>query len=752
MKKRKNTILIDWGISYALILLVPLITIFINYFHNTSIIKEEIMQAHELILENLKDNIDRVMEEEREMFTLFSTQQVFKDLVSASQKDAEFYENVKDFSKQLGAYGESNKGISYWLYMQDKDYITYNNSGDTSRNVYYSQRLLAEGEMDYEQWESLLNGKYTNDFFIFDGLYDTYGKSNLIYANSYSDNGKKWVNIFVSIPVSVIEDLTNSLPAGTMLTVYFGDERKRLEEQLLVVDSQGVMSFPDNVDIAPVIAGERSFEMAYYMGISATGDNGKVIYSLLVPQEAFWNELRYSRNMHLVGLLITLLVGIALMLFLLKRNFHPVSELLKFIGSDNKEMNEFQQIEAAYSMVRQEKSKMHNTIQTQEKSLLSSYLLSMFKGRVTGIGSREQESALELAFQSGSFAIVGFYIPPDSKKTAQSDELDFFVVNNIFSELMEEETFYHTEDGRFLYYLFCISAEQAERWKEKSLKAANFLCEFLDEKFELNLLAAVSAVEQGSGQIRYIYQSVMEAFEYKRVIGGSGVITTDELQGAEENEKLHDCHVMLRQALVNSNALEARRASKQLFLHTEHIPFIVLRIKVLEAFQIVVDQYNTCITNPSKQKQLLAWLDTLLNADNAEAMKIKFDEMLSFACDKISAQWEAENRGIVKNIREYVEANYTDSNLNVNSIAEKMNRNPVYISKIYKEDTGEGILDYLNALRIKKAQELLLEGGISVEEIGQMVGYASTRTFRRSFTKIVGMTPGSYCGGEADYF
>ena len=111
MKNRKNTILIDWGISYILILLVPLITIFVNYFHNTTIIEEEIMQAHELILENLKDNMERIMEDEREMFTLFTTKQIFKELVEASKKDAEFYRNALDFSEQLGQYGESNNGI-----------------------------------------------------------------------------------------------------------------------------------------------------------------------------------------------------------------------------------------------------------------------------------------------------------------------------------------------------------------------------------------------------------------------------------------------------------------------------------------------------------------------------------------------------------------------------------------------------------------------------------------------------------------
>ena len=61
---RRKSVMKEWGISYALILLIPLITIFINYSYNTKIIQKEIMQAHELILDNLKDNIDLLMDEE----------------------------------------------------------------------------------------------------------------------------------------------------------------------------------------------------------------------------------------------------------------------------------------------------------------------------------------------------------------------------------------------------------------------------------------------------------------------------------------------------------------------------------------------------------------------------------------------------------------------------------------------------------------------------------------------------------------
>ena len=748
--RKKNTVLFNWAVSYAVILLVPLITIFANYYHNTAIIKDEIMQANELILKNLKDNVDRVLEDEREMYIFFSTQKEFQQLVSATEMDWRFYEKVAEFSARLADYGRNNDEISYWMYMEDKDYLINNGSGGSSRNIYYNQKTYMNEEKTYEQWTSLMHGQFSNDFFVYDGFYKDYGKRNLIYANSYNLGESQKVNIFVSLPISLIEQFANTLPEGSMFIVYFGDKREDKQEKFLVVSSSGMTELPENVDITPIVDGKKTFDVIDYTGLSTTAQNGKAVYALLVPEQTFWNDLRYSRNMHFAGLVITLLLGIGLIRFLLKKNYRPVSGLLELIDSEEVEGDVFQQIKIAYHMMQQEKDHMHKTIQIQEKNLISSYLLSRLKGRVIEMGKSKWEKVPELFFKEGSIALVGFYLPHEEGKTVQNDELSFFIVDNVFSELMEDDKFYRAEDGRFIYYLFCVSPAQEEQWKEKCLKNVNFLCDFVDEHFKLNILAAISSVEPDIERLKYLYQNVMEAFEYKMVIGGDDVITTDELQDISEKEQFHEFHIKLTKALEKGDEKEAHRVSKQLFLHTEHTPFIVTRIKVLEAFQVVVDCYNTYITGFSMQKQFLGWMDKLLNAGDRKEMQSVFEDMLEAACDKIGAQGEMENRGIVRSIQEYVQANYTDSSLNVNFIAEKMNRNPVYISKIYKEDTGEGILDYLNALRIKKAQELLRKGGVSVEDVGAMVGYATTRTFRRSFTKIVGVTPKSFCEQEGE--
>ena len=85
-----------------------------------------------------------------------------------------------------------------------------------------------------------------------------------------------------------------------------------------------------------------------------------------------------------------------------------------------------------------------------------------------------------------------------------------------------------------------------------------------------------------------------------------------------------------------------------------------------------------------------------------------------------------------------------DSTLNISSIANNIGKNPKYIARVFKKETQEGILDYINRIRIDKAIALLRSGKYSVEEISARVGYATCKTFRRSFVKVMGTTPGKF--------
>jgi YesN/AraC family two-component response regulator len=70
---------------------------------------------------------------------------------------------------------------------------------------------------------------------------------------------------------------------------------------------------------------------------------------------------------------------------------------------------------------------------------------------------------------------------------------------------------------------------------------------------------------------------------------------------------------------------------------------------------------------------------------------------------------------------------------------------PVYISRIFKEVTGESPINYLIKIRLAKAKELLEKDDSSnVKAIGTAVGYDDVYHFSKLFKKYYGISPLNY--------
>ena len=74
-------------------------------------------------------------------------------------------------------------------------------------------------------------------------------------------------------------------------------------------------------------------------------------------------------------------------------------------------------------------------------------------------------------------------------------------------------------------------------------------------------------------------------------------------------------------------------------------------------------------------------------------------------------------------------------------LADIVNLNPSYLSRLFKEVTGENLSDYINEIRINRAKELLSHGSKKINEISCEVGYESPHSFARFFRNVVGISP-----------
>lgn len=99
--------------------------------------------------------------------------------------------------------------------------------------------------------------------------------------------------------------------------------------------------------------------------------------------------------------------------------------------------------------------------------------------------------------------------------------------------------------------------------------------------------------------------------------------------------------------------------------------------------------------------------------------------------------------GIVK----YINEHYSEE-LSIPGIARLFFISPYYLSRIFKETTGFTLLEYINTVRIRAAQELLLNKKFKVIEIAEKSGFGSVSQFNRVFRQIAGYSPLSYRKGS----
>ncbi len=109
--------------------------------------------------------------------------------------------------------------------------------------------------------------------------------------------------------------------------------------------------------------------------------------------------------------------------------------------------------------------------------------------------------------------------------------------------------------------------------------------------------------------------------------------------------------------------------------------------------------------------------------------------------DNIKAR---EPETLFTSVVEYVDANYTNPNLTLGSVADAFSYTEKYLSSLFKRHMKIGFNAYLTNLRIQKARELLPLHIGSVAQVSAMCGFESPLYFSKVFKKRTGLTPSQH--------
>ncbi|MDY0287752.1 MAG: response regulator [Sphaerochaeta sp.] len=108
---------------------------------------------------------------------------------------------------------------------------------------------------------------------------------------------------------------------------------------------------------------------------------------------------------------------------------------------------------------------------------------------------------------------------------------------------------------------------------------------------------------------------------------------------------------------------------------------------------------------------------------------------------------------LVQKLMSHIEEKYQDYNISLKTLAHKLDSNPEHAGRVFKSETGFFFTDYLNQIRISRAEELLLNTTLPANEIALQVGFLNQNYFYTKFKNQTGINPTTFRkSGKLSYY
>jgi YesN/AraC family two-component response regulator len=101
------------------------------------------------------------------------------------------------------------------------------------------------------------------------------------------------------------------------------------------------------------------------------------------------------------------------------------------------------------------------------------------------------------------------------------------------------------------------------------------------------------------------------------------------------------------------------------------------------------------------------------------------------------------HKRIAGQVEQYLQEHLVEK-ITLQQVADRFFYHPAYLDTLFKNEYGQGIIDYVIFLRICRAASLLLRSTLPVNEIARRCGYEDPYYFSRIFRKNLGLSPQHY--------
>lgn len=135
------------------------------------------------------------------------------------------------------------------------------------------------------------------------------------------------------------------------------------------------------------------------------------------------------------------------------------------------------------------------------------------------------------------------------------------------------------------------------------------------------------------------------------------------------------------------------------------------------------------------------YIDRIQTVEWPSDLETLFREITDKTFDALAAQETGSTEGVLRRVLHAVQTRYMEE-LSLIAFAQEYHINYIYLSRKFKEMTGETFTDALMRVRMEKAQQLIERDGFSERDTAPLVGYTNPYYFAGCYRKYFGLEDG----------
>jgi len=333
----------------------------------------------------------------------------------------------------------------------------------------------------------------------------------------------------------------------------------------------------------------------------------------------------------------------------------------------------------------------------------------------------------------------------------QSSELIEYAVGNIAEETFIKPYYVWHSSSSQDHVVILVVLEEGASADHSSKETMKQLCESLQSKVASYLNGEISIVASDwfyfPDQLPKHYREALTTL-YRLQLDEPKLVLMDELSTMQLSsntalEELHKPPTFIN--LLEGGQWQAAKDKLDAFFisneqHTRERIYEAF-IAISNGFIYVANKMGVDLHSLDSQgTNLLLDRSVLLTASHLRAWSYEMLELLSMQYDESDTY---HKKHIIKQVQELV-SKELGGDTSVKTIADRVFLHPVYLSKLYKHETGESLGDYIIRIRMEKAVYMLKHTNKKIYEITTELGYQNPQYFSKIFRKYYGCTPNEY--------